>query len=83
MKSRIVQTELFRGWRVRLGAVAAPLIRASVSSMCDKCLKLDEKIQHYRRLAHATTDRLTLVAINDLIAKVETQKTQLHPERAP
>ena len=49
--------------------------------MCDKCLELDGKIEHYRKLASAISDRLTIEAIADRIKEMEAQKMQFHPER--
>jgi hypothetical protein len=47
--------------------------------MCDKCDKLDVRIERYRKLAKAITDRLTLDAIANRIKEMEAQKAQLHP----
>ncbi len=49
--------------------------------MCDKCVELDGKIEHYRKLALAVSDRLTLDGIADLIKEMEAQKVQFHPEQ--
>jgi hypothetical protein len=51
-----------------------------VLSMCDKCDVLDAKIEHYRKLASAITDRLALDGIADRIKDMEAQKVQFHPE---
>ena len=50
-------------------------------SVCDKCDELDGKIEHYRKLASAITDRLALDGIADRIKEMEAQKVQLHPEQ--
>lgn len=50
-------------------------------SMCDKCDVLDAKIEHYRKLASAITDRLALDGIADRIKDMEAQKVQFHPEQ--
>jgi hypothetical protein len=47
--------------------------------MCDKCDELDVRIDHYRKLATAITDRLTLDGIADRIKEMEAEKVQLHP----
>jgi hypothetical protein len=48
--------------------------------MCDKCLELDGKIEHYHRLASLITDRPTVDVIKELIARMMAQKAALHPE---
>jgi hypothetical protein len=48
--------------------------------MCDKCDELDGKIEHYRKLASALSDPLTLDGIAGLIKEMEAQKVQFHPE---
>jgi hypothetical protein len=48
--------------------------------MCEKCVELDEKINHYGRLASSVTDPRTLDGINELIEKMKEQKVALHPE---
>jgi hypothetical protein len=52
-----------------------------VPSMCDKCDELDGKIEHYRKLASAVSDPLTLDGIADRIKEMEAQKVQFHPEQ--
>jgi hypothetical protein len=49
--------------------------------MCDKCVKLDERIDRYRRISSSITDQLTIDRIKDLIAELQAQKATLHPER--
>jgi hypothetical protein len=34
--------------------------------MCEKCIELDRKIEHYRKLASSLYDRLTTKRIADL-----------------
>jgi hypothetical protein len=46
--------------------------------MCDKCLELDRKIAHYRKLASAISDPLTAERIASLIEAMEARKLQLH-----
>ena len=48
--------------------------------MCEKCVKIDEKIAHYRRLAASITDQLTIDRIGELIKEMEVTKARLHPE---
>jgi hypothetical protein len=48
--------------------------------MCDVCEQLDEKIEHYKKLA-AMTDQLTIEGITALIAELQAQKAALHPKQ--
>jgi hypothetical protein len=50
--------------------------------MCEKCVELDEKIEHYRRLSSGITDQATLEGIKKLIGQMQAQKAALHPERS-
>jgi hypothetical protein len=47
--------------------------------MCDKCVELDRKIEHYRRLASRFTDQALLDGIRGLIERAEVEKAVLHP----
>jgi hypothetical protein len=49
--------------------------------MCDKCVEIDGKIAHYRKLTSVISDRLTIEGIADRIKEMEAQKAQLHPEQ--
>jgi hypothetical protein len=49
--------------------------------MCDKCLELDSKIEHYRRISGSILDEVMINRLNELIAKLEAEKMALHPER--
>jgi hypothetical protein len=49
--------------------------------MCDKCTELDRKMEHYRSLASRINDQFTIDRIKELIARLETEKTALHPEQ--
>jgi hypothetical protein len=48
--------------------------------MCDKCVELDKKIEHYRRFQRAIDDRQMIDGAEKLIAKLEAEKAALHPE---
>jgi hypothetical protein len=48
--------------------------------MCDKCKKMDGRIDHYRTLASSITDQQTIDGINRLIRELEARKKTLHPE---
>jgi hypothetical protein len=49
--------------------------------MCDKCVEIDEKVEHYRRLVALITDQLTNERLGELIADLLAQKVALHPEQ--
>ena len=49
--------------------------------MCEKCVELDGKIEHYRRLSSRITDQPTLDGIKKLIEEINAQKAVLHPEQ--
>jgi hypothetical protein len=48
--------------------------------MCKKCKEIDGKIAHFRALAGAVTDKMTLDGIETLIAKCEAEKDALHSD---
>jgi hypothetical protein len=49
--------------------------------MCDKCVELDGKIEHYQRMASLITDQITLDGIKELIATLKAEKAALHSDR--
>jgi hypothetical protein len=49
--------------------------------MCDKCVEINEKIEHYRDIAARLSDSLTIERIAELIAKLVAEKALLHPEQ--
>ena len=48
--------------------------------MCDKCEKLDQKIEHYQKLLFGIGDQLTIDRIKSLIADLQARRAALHPE---
>jgi hypothetical protein len=48
--------------------------------MCEKCVELDDKIQHYERIRSAISDQLTVDRIRELVEQMRAQKAALHPE---
>jgi hypothetical protein len=50
--------------------------------MCEKCVDIDKKIAHYRRLSSGITDQAMLDGIKALIERMQAQKVALHPEQA-
>jgi hypothetical protein len=61
--------------------MAASFAQMRNREMCDKCTELDDKIEHYRRIASSINDQLTVDRIKVAIAKLEAQKAALHPEQ--
>jgi hypothetical protein len=49
--------------------------------MCEKCVELDGRIEHYRRLSSGISDPATLDGIKTLIGQLKAQKAALHPEQ--
>ena len=49
--------------------------------MCEKCIELDKKIEHYRQLAERVRDPLLTEGVGQLIEEIEAQKAAFHPER--
>ena len=49
--------------------------------MCEKCVKLDRKIEHYERIGLSISDQVTVDRIKELIAEMKAQKAQFHPQR--
>jgi hypothetical protein len=49
--------------------------------MCDRCVELDGKIEHYQRMASRITDQAMLDGIKELIEQAKVQKAALHPEQ--
>jgi hypothetical protein len=50
--------------------------------MCEKCVELDGKIEHYRRMSSRITDQLTRDGIQKLIEQMQARKAALHPEQS-
>ena len=42
--------------------------------MCEKCIEIDKKIQHYREIASRLFDEQTIDGIGRLIAELEQRK---------
>jgi hypothetical protein len=49
--------------------------------MCDKCVELDGKIEHYQRMASRITDQAMFDGIRELIERVKAEKAALHPNQ--
>ena len=50
-------------------------------SMCDKCAKLDKKIEHYETMLVSIGDRVTVERLVALVTELQAQKAALHPEQ--
>jgi hypothetical protein len=61
--------------------MAAAYSRECGTAMCDKCVELDKKIEHYRSLVAKVPDPLTAERVGELIKEMQAQKAQLHPEQ--
>ena len=48
--------------------------------MCDKCAKLDKKIEHYETILVSIGDRVTVDRLMAIVANLRAQKAALHPE---
>jgi hypothetical protein len=49
--------------------------------VCDKCEQLNEKIEHYEKMAVSIGDRVTVERLMALIDNLQAQKAALHPEQ--
>ena len=48
--------------------------------MCEKCVELDEKIEHYRKMLSRITDTVAVDGIAELIVELLAKKAELHPQ---
>jgi hypothetical protein len=62
------------------GRCCPPVIEAG--AMCEKCVDLGNKIEHYRSIASRMTDQPTLDGIQELIERLQAQKSAFHPEQS-
>ena len=49
--------------------------------MCENCVEIDKKIEHYRSIASRMTDQPLLDGIKELINRMQNQKLAFHPEQ--
>jgi hypothetical protein len=63
------------------GGWSAAACGFEAGAMCEKCVELDSKIEHYRLLASRITDQPILDGIKQLIERMQAQKLLLHPEQ--
>ena len=62
-------------------ALRAGRLLCAELQMCDKCLQLDEKVEHYRRVKSRINDQLANEGLEKLIEEMLAQKIALHPEQ--
>ena len=67
--------------KIRQPMRVAPVRSSNGGPMCDKCVELDKKIEHYREITLAIGDELTIERIKALIGDLKAQKAILHPEQ--
>ncbi len=48
--------------------------------MCEKCIEIEKKIEHYRQIQRSISDQLTVDRTEELIMELEAQKAALHQE---
>ena len=61
--------------------VVSLCLKNGPNGMCDRCVELDSKIEHYQRLRSGITDQATLDGIRELIERMEAQKAALHSDQ--
>jgi hypothetical protein len=57
--------------------IALPPVNRS-ARMCEKCIELDKKIEHYQELSSWVLDQIALEGIRFLVAKYKADKKALH-----
>ena len=58
-----------------------PACDLKADAMCEKCVELDGKIEHYRVLASCITDQPILDGIKELIEQMQAQKGAIKVRR--
>jgi hypothetical protein len=48
--------------------------------MCAKCVEIDKRIEHFKKLHERLLEAQTLRSIEILIEELEAKKVSLHPE---
>jgi hypothetical protein len=48
--------------------------------MCEKCVTIERKIEHYERICSSIPDQLTVERIKALIAEMKAQKAKFHAD---
>jgi hypothetical protein len=60
--------------------LAATRVNAK-AAMCEKWVKIDGRIAHLKGMTFRISDQQALDGIYKVLAELEAQKTELHPER--
>jgi hypothetical protein len=76
----IIQNEQIGRFAVILSNRQLPRANAG-TEMCEKCIEIDAKIEHYQRLSSMVTDPRALDAIKKLVEQMKAKKVTLHPEQ--
>ena len=73
------KVEQFRSLVVLSRAADGDCTRANAEqTMCDECIELGKKIDHYTTICARISDEKTVEGIRKLIAEMEAQKAALH-----
>jgi hypothetical protein len=56
-------------------------VRGSDGLMCDQCVEIDRKIEHYKRISASINDQLTIDRIKELVEQMHAVKAALHPDQ--
>ena len=67
--------------RMETATIAGSARKMRDHAMCEKCVEIDGKIEHYRGIASRNTDEAMLRGIKVLIERAKAQKSALHPEQ--
>jgi hypothetical protein len=62
------------------GSDCYPPDKRAPKAMCEKCVIIDGKIDHYRLIASRITDQALLDGVTELIKRLNAEKDALHPE---
>jgi hypothetical protein len=56
-------------------------LNPSGEPVCEKCIEIDRAVARYRQIKRSISDQLTVDRAQDIIAELEAEKAQLHPEQ--
>jgi beta-phosphoglucomutase-like phosphatase (HAD superfamily) len=59
----------------------SPPAKGAGEAMCEQCVEIDKKIDHYRQMASRMTDQPLLDGIKELVERMQAQKVALHLEQ--
>ena len=49
--------------------------------MCEKCVEVDRRIEHYQNLSSCVTDQIAQEGVRILIAKYRADRKAMHPDQ--